>query len=155
MARTLDRTKRARRQLAAIRSGMAGVAGWARAGLLLALTWGVAGCNTVSSVTESVFGPSNQAAEGQPGYVQGFLGGAVADEPRAALAARDILSAGGSAADAAVALGFVLSVTLPSRAGIGGGGACLAYSPAAKSINKGQPEAILFLPVPGVSGGAN
>ncbi|MCB2100254.1 MAG: gamma-glutamyltransferase, partial [Rhodobacterales bacterium] len=51
---------------------------------------------------------------GSVGYVEGFLGGAVADEPRAALVGRDVLSAGGSAADAAVAMGFTLAVTLPS-----------------------------------------
>ncbi|MCP5368984.1 MAG: gamma-glutamyltransferase [Hyphomicrobiales bacterium] len=64
---------------------------------------------------------------GRIGYVTGFLGGVAADEPRAALVGRDVLSAGGSAADAAVAVAFALSVTLPSSAGLGAGGVCVTY----------------------------
>lgn len=83
-------------------------------------------------------GTSNLQA-GQEGFVRGFLGGVAAEEPRAALIARDVLSAGGSAADAAVAGGFALAVTQPSRAGLGGGGACLVYVP-----NRNEVEAIVF-----------
>lgn len=90
-------------------------------------------------MVDSVAGAGPQA--GQPGFVRGFLGGVAADEPRAALIARDVLSVGGSAVDAAVAAGFALSVTLPSRAGLGGGGACLVYAP-----RRGETEAVLFLP---------
>jgi gamma-glutamyltranspeptidase/glutathione hydrolase len=126
-----------------------------RAIILLAATLASSACSSISSVTNSLFGSGNAPAQGQPGYVKGFLGGVVADEPRAALAAREVLSAGGTAADAAVALGFVLSVTLPSRAGLGGGGACLAFAADKKSPNQGVPEAIMFLPVAPSGLGAN
>jgi len=83
----------------------------------------LAGCETLG-----LSGPRVQ--QGQAGFVRGFLGGIVAEEPRAALVAREVLSAGGSATDAAVAVGFALSVALPSRAGLGGGGVCLVWNAA-------------------------
>ena len=98
------------------------------------------GCSTLDSIQRTVFGGGPR--RGQPGFVDGFLGAVVADEPNAALVGKEVLSAGGNAADAAVAVGLSLGVTLPSRAGVGGGGACVAYHPAGKRA----PDAILFVP---------
>lgn len=74
----------------------------------------------------------------------GFVGAVVADEPRAATLGHQILAKGGNAVDAAVAMGFALSVTLPSRASLGAGGACLVYSPDHDQPGGGKPEAIVF-----------
>ncbi len=120
----------------------------------LAVALLVASCGAISNAGNSLFGSSSPPM-GQPGHVAGFLGGVVADEPRAALVGREVLSEGGDAADAAVAVGFTLAVTLPSRAGLGGGGACLAYSPEKDTVNGGVPEAIMFTPVAPSNPGPN
>jgi len=69
----------------------------------------------------------NKVERGQLGFISGFYGGAAADEPRAALVGRDILSQGGKAADAAAAIYFALTVTMPSRASLASGGVCITY----------------------------
>jgi len=112
-------------------------------GLLgIGLGLALAACQTVGSTVdrtvETVTGRSS-IPFGTPGHVSGFLGGVAADEPRAAIVARDILSGGGSAVDAAVAGAFTMAVTLPSRAGLGGGGACVALD-----AQRGLARAIIF-----------
>lgn len=81
------------------------------------------------------------------------FGYAVADEPQAALVGREVLNAGGNAADAAAAIGFALAVTLPSRAGLGGGGACIISVP--DSGNNARPVTVLSFPpgAPASTGG--
>jgi gamma-glutamyltranspeptidase/glutathione hydrolase len=110
-----------------------------RVAALLALV-ALPGCGTLDSVGSLLGGPP-PIQPGQEGFVRGFLGHVVADEPRAATVARTVLSTGGTAVDAAVAAGMTMAVTLPSRAGLGGGGACLLYNP-----RRNEAEAVLFLP---------
>ncbi|UPY36814.1 gamma-glutamyltransferase [Sediminicoccus sp. KRV36] len=107
--------------------------------LLAGLT--LTACEATRNATSSLFGTSTPS--GTPGFVRGFLGGVAIEEPVAAAIARDVLSAGGNAADAAVAAAFALTVTLPSRVGLGGGGACLLYD-----ARRNDPEALVFLPGP-------
>ena len=83
------------------------------------------------------------AADFGSGSVGGFAGAVAADEPRAVLVARDVLSGGGSA----VAAYFTMAVTLPSTAGLGGGGACLVHDAKKKTV-----EAIVFMPLASADG---
>lgn len=73
-----------------------------------------------------------------------------ADESRAAEIGRDILLAGGNAADAATAMYFAMAVTLPSAASLGASGACIVHNDKTKAA-----EAFVFPPVaaPGTVGG--
>ena len=123
-----------------------------RLSLVLSLAFPLAACSALDAAVQTV---NSGAKPGDPGYVTGFPGYVVAGEPRAAMIGKDILAAGGDAADAAVAVGLALSVTLPSRAGLGGGGVCLAYTVDRDGTAKGVPETIVFSapPVRGVIGG--
>lgn len=81
------------------------------------------------------------------GVIEGFTGAVAADEPRAALIGQRILGIGGNAVDAAIAVYYSMAVTIPSRAGLGGGGICLVFA------NQERDATIIeFLPHPDSSG---
>ena len=95
------------------------------------------GCQAID-LTEK---PKNTPYEGT------FLGTVVADEHTAAHVGKTILQADGSAADAAVAAGLALAVTVTILGGPRGGGVCLVHNQASNTV-----EALDFLPPEGPSG---
>jgi gamma-glutamyltranspeptidase/glutathione hydrolase len=105
-------------------------------------------CAAAVAGTLALAGCGTSKPVGSVGHVTGFGGLVAGDEPRAVLYARDVLSAGGSAADAAVALYFTMAVTLPSTATLGGGGMCVVHS-----ADKKTSEVLDFIPPPPASAG--
>ena len=116
----------------------------------LALLTGLTGCGITHGVSHQLLGMD---ATTTPGTTRTVFGYAVADEPQAAITGRQILNQGGNAADAAAAEGFAQAVTLPSRGGLGGGGACLIKMPDASG--QMQPPVALLFPAgsPGAASG--
>ena len=94
---------------------------------------------------------AQQGALRAVGLVAGDVGGVAADEPRAAVVAREVLGIGGNAVDAAVALYFTTAVTFPASSSLGAGGACLVFDPENRLV-----EALEFpaLAPPGADSGA-
>jgi gamma-glutamyltranspeptidase/glutathione hydrolase len=101
--------------------------------------WGLAG--VILAIAACAKGGAQYA--GELYTVDNFYGGIVADEPRAALVGREILNAGGNAADAVAAAYFVMSATMPSTAGLGGGGVCIIHRAEEDKI---ASEVLDFLP---------
>jgi gamma-glutamyltranspeptidase / glutathione hydrolase len=100
----------------------------------------LAGCSLIGGATQ-IFGGRSEA-ERPGGYVVG-------DEPYAVRAGVAVLSAGGSAADAATATFFALAVTYPVAAGVGGGGLCIV-----RNTQGSDAEEFDFLARDAAQGGA-
>jgi gamma-glutamyltranspeptidase/glutathione hydrolase len=105
----------------------------------------------VASLNLAACSPGPARYAGNLYDVASFAGGVIADEPRAALVGRDVISGGGNAADAMVAMYFALAVTMPSSASIGGGGVCIAHQ-VDKKKKKITNNLIDFLPRPAAAG---
>ena len=117
------------------------------AGAAITLMLLLSGCG----VRQDLMGGASKGL-GEPKAPHRVVGFAVTPVPAATRAAQQILNQGGNAADAATAAGFALAVTLPSRAGLGGGGACLIDLPTPHG--KAATTALMFLPAPGSVGGS-
>lgn len=91
---------------------------------------------TAQIATAQTFAPAPEAATERAtktlGTAQRFM--AAAANPLAATAGRDILRAGGSATDAAIAIQLVLNLVEPQSSGIGGGAFFVHWDEAARKV---------------------
>ena len=103
-----------------------------RSMMFLGVALALGGCSVPAVLDNALSGGTSAPAIQTSGVVVG-------DEPYAVTAGSAILSQGGSAADAATAMFFALSVTYPVSAGLGGGGVCIA-------ADNGRMQEFDFLP---------
>lgn len=96
--------------------------------LVAAMSAGPAGAQALAPAPEAGTGRTAKTH----GTAQRFM--VAAANPLAASAGRDILRAGGSAADAAIAIQLVLNLVEPQSSGIGGGAFLLHWDEAAKRL---------------------
>ncbi|CAH1663181.1 Gamma-glutamyltranspeptidase [Hyphomicrobiales bacterium] len=96
----------------------------------------IAALLTAPFATAQPLAPAPEAATGRSlkalGTAQRFM--AAAANPLAASAGRDILRAGGSATDAAIAIQLVLNLVEPQSSGIGGGSFFVHWDEAARKV---------------------
>jgi gamma-glutamyltranspeptidase/glutathione hydrolase len=105
-----------------------GLPRFALALLILAVSAGAAAAQVLAPAPEAATGRAIKTA----GTAQRFM--VAAANPLAASAGRDILRAGGSAADAAIAIQLVLNLVEPQSSGIGGGAFLLHWDEAGKRL---------------------
>ncbi|MDB5362550.1 MAG: hypothetical protein JWO51_3847 [Rhodospirillales bacterium] len=110
----------------------------ARAAVSGLVALSVGGCSTIGGW----FSANTDSADVQKIQTR-YLGSIAADEPSAVGAGDSILRQNGNAADAAAAIALMLTVSLPSRAGLMGGGVCLV-----READSAAVDAIQFLPQP-------
>lgn len=110
----------------------------ARAALSGLVALSVGGCSTIGGW----FSANTDGGDVQKIQTR-YLGSIAADEPSAVGAGDSILRQNGNAADAAAAIALMLTVSLPSRAGLMGGGVCLV-----READSAAVDAIQFLPQP-------
>jgi len=104
-----------------------------RAAVVFAAAAGAVACQSEPS------GPQAEPETLKSSRVSGFAGVTAAHGADVAEAGRTVLARNGTAADAAVAMAYTAAVTVPSRAGLGGGGVCLLHR-----RKSGTTKAFLF-----------
>lgn len=120
----------------------------ARTSLAIALAAVVGGC-TVDDLTSGVLGMDSTPTVN---VATRYFGAVAGDDPQAVDVGRRVLLSGGTAADAAAAMGLTLTVTLPSRASLDGGGLCLVHDPDSATVDEvdflppAQPGAAVQIP---------